>query len=218
MLKTDNITVLRKGTDGEIFTRQKENLKLKSDFDEFKKQAIRRKKELKTEVEISLFRDLLPILDNFKFMLDKGEVENHQSNLDGLHLIYKELSQFIEKEEKEIEELRRKNSLAQDDDHRPTSSPTLNHKPRIKPPLSWNTIVENSEVHSEKTPGNIHKTRIKTNQLPQKVEDSGKSSDAYEPLFQSFFSLDLLQITFKRLLLFLAFGLLIGYLAFNLIN
>lgn len=218
MLKKEVVAFLQNKTDGELFLRKRENLRIRSEFEEFKKQQARRKKKLKTEIEISLFRKVLPIMDNFKFMLEKGAAEDHQNNLDGLILIYKELSQFIEKEENEIGQLQKKHKELQGIIPPSATIPDINNTPKIEPMPSRQTTSENIEMRSDSTTQRKKTASIQSKHLPQHRNTFKNRPFAPLPDSPPRSTVDIFHITLNRVLLFMFLGLLIGYISFILIH
>ncbi|OGF98134.1 MAG: nucleotide exchange factor GrpE [Candidatus Glassbacteria bacterium GWA2_58_10] len=79
---------------------QDKYLRAVAELDNFKKRAEREKNELSSYIKVSLFRDLLPVLDDFgRFFehVENGEAVLDQGFVQGIELIHKSLLKLFEK-------------------------------------------------------------------------------------------------------------------------
>lgn len=76
---------------------KKEYLFLMAEFDNFRKRTLREKSELIKNAGESVFKGLLPVVDDFERALKASEsAENAGSIREGMELIYKKLKKFME--------------------------------------------------------------------------------------------------------------------------
>ena len=70
--------------------------RLQADFENFKRRTRQEKEELGVVVTGELILSLLPVIDNFERAL-KTEAKDPQAVMDGIKMIYKQLTQTLEK-------------------------------------------------------------------------------------------------------------------------
>jgi len=83
----------------EVKKMQEQLLWLKAEFSNYKKRVEKEKYELSDYIRAEVIRKLLPVLDDFKMMLDKAQSgENEGAVLEGAKMIHDKLVQFLETE------------------------------------------------------------------------------------------------------------------------
>jgi len=74
-------------------------LRLKAEFINYKRRVEREQSEFADYVKGEIFKKILPILDDFKLMMEKAEAgKNEGSILEGARMIYDKFIQILEKE------------------------------------------------------------------------------------------------------------------------
>ena len=109
---------------------EEQNLRIRAEFANYKRRVEREQVEFTTYFKGEILLSLLPILDDFKMMIEKSsEKENEKSILEGAKLIYDKLQQILEKEglekvqalgedfDPEIHEALMMKSIDNEDDH-----------------------------------------------------------------------------------------------------
>lgn len=82
---------------GEVEKEKKEYLFLMAEFDNFRKRTLKEKSELIKNAAESVFKGLLPIVDDFERALKAtADSEDANSIREGMELIYKKLKKFME--------------------------------------------------------------------------------------------------------------------------
>ena len=82
---------------GQVEKEKKEYLFLMAEFDNFRKRTLREKSELIKNAAESVFKGLLPIVDDFERALKASEnAEDPQPIREGMELIYKKLKKYME--------------------------------------------------------------------------------------------------------------------------
>ncbi len=83
----------------EVQKMQEQLLWLKAEFANYKKRVEKEKYELSDYIRAEVIRKLLPVLDDFKIMLEKAQAgENEGAVLEGAKMIHDKLVQFLETE------------------------------------------------------------------------------------------------------------------------
>lgn len=78
---------------------EEQNLRIRAEFANYKRRVEREQSDFVMYFKGEILKNLLPVLDDFKMMIDKSSKgENEQSILDGAKLIYENLQQILEKE------------------------------------------------------------------------------------------------------------------------
>ncbi len=78
---------------------EEQNLRIRAEFANYKKRVEREQQEFATYIKGEMIKKLLPVVDDFKSMLERSEEgENERSVLEGARLIYEKLVQILEKE------------------------------------------------------------------------------------------------------------------------
>lgn len=82
---------------GQVEKEKKEYLFLMAEFDNFRKRTLREKSELIKNAAESVFKGLLPIVDDFERALKASEnADDPQPIREGMELIYKKLKKYME--------------------------------------------------------------------------------------------------------------------------
>ncbi len=78
---------------------EEQNLRIRAEFANFKRRVEREQGELADYIKSKIFQKLLPILDDFKMMIEKSSTEHDETSiLEGAKMIYEKFSQVLEKE------------------------------------------------------------------------------------------------------------------------
>ncbi len=78
---------------------EEQNLRLRAEFANYKRRVEKEKEEFALYIKAELFKKFLPVLDDFKNMIEKTQTgDNNQSVLDGVKLIYEKFQQILERE------------------------------------------------------------------------------------------------------------------------
>lgn len=82
---------------GEVEKEKKEYLFLMAEFDNFRKRTLKEKSELIKNAAESVFKGLLPIVDDFERAIKASENSDDSNSLkEGMELIYKKLKKYME--------------------------------------------------------------------------------------------------------------------------
>lgn len=86
-----------KELEGEVEKEKKEYLFLMAEFDNFRKRTLKEKSELIKNAAESVFKGLLPIVDDFERAIKASENSEDANTLkEGMELIYKKLKKYME--------------------------------------------------------------------------------------------------------------------------
>ena len=78
---------------------EEQNLRIRAEFANYKRRVEREQTEFIKFIKGEILKNMLPVLDDFKMMLEKSSNgENEQSVLEGAKLIYEKFCQVLEKE------------------------------------------------------------------------------------------------------------------------
>jgi len=78
---------------------EEKNLRLLAEFQNYRRRVEREQLELADYIKGEVFKKLLPVLDDFKIMMEKAVAgENEKSVLEGARIIYEKLKGILEKE------------------------------------------------------------------------------------------------------------------------
>ena len=78
---------------------EEQNLRIRAEFANYKRRVEREQTEFIKFIKGEILKNMLPVLDDFKMMLEKSSNgENEQSVLEGAKLIYEKFRQVLEKE------------------------------------------------------------------------------------------------------------------------
>ncbi|NOX36924.1 MAG: nucleotide exchange factor GrpE [Calditrichaeota bacterium] len=78
---------------------EEKNLRLLAEFQNYRRRVEREQLELADYIKGEIFKKLLPVLDDFKIMMEKAVAgENEKSVLEGARIIYEKLKGILEKE------------------------------------------------------------------------------------------------------------------------
>lgn len=74
------------------------NLRLRAEFSNYKRRIEREQAEFSNYLKGELLKKFLPVLDDFKMMVDKGNSGSEESTLEGAKIIFEKFQQILEKE------------------------------------------------------------------------------------------------------------------------
>ncbi len=97
--KTPETEEIRKDYEKKIEELEEKHLRLLAEFQNYKRRVEREQLELADFIKGEIFKKLLPVLDDFKIMMDNAAAgANEQSMREGARIIYEKLKTILEKE------------------------------------------------------------------------------------------------------------------------
>ncbi len=88
-----------KATKSKLQELEEQNLRIRAEFSNFKRRVEKERLEMADFIKGELIKKLLPVLDDFKMMLEKAQAgQNEQSVLEGAAMIFEKLLQILERE------------------------------------------------------------------------------------------------------------------------
>ncbi|RMG66398.1 MAG: nucleotide exchange factor GrpE [Calditrichaeota bacterium] len=78
---------------------EEQSLRIRAEFSNFKRRVEKERLELADYIKGEFIKKLLPVLDDFKMMLEKAQAgQNEQSVLEGARMIFEKLQQILQRE------------------------------------------------------------------------------------------------------------------------
>lgn len=85
--------------DEQLAALEEQNLRLRAEFANYKRRVEKEKEEFALYIKAELFKKFLPVLDDFKNMVEKTqESDSSQNVLEGAKLIYEKFRQVLERQ------------------------------------------------------------------------------------------------------------------------